>query len=100
MIKVSEVDFSSAPKPSPVMVSDKKAQSFAAKDPDFMARIGNEPTSVVCTSDECEGYLEMPCANSHGYCDPQMDQPNHLFMEEGHGRNPPPLNVTVEPLIR
>ena len=95
MIKVAEVDFSSAPKPSPVMVSDKKAQSFAAKDPDFMAQIGNEPTSMVCTSDECEGYLEMPhvptvtaTVISNG--------PTKPSIYGGRARrNPPPLNVTA-----
>ena len=59
MIKVAEVDIYSAIKTTPVVISEKKARAFQAQDPDFMAKIGPNPTSVVCTNLECEGYRQI-----------------------------------------
>lgn len=95
MIKVAEVDFSSAPKPSPVMVSDKKAQSLAANDPDFMAQIGNDPTSVVCTAEECEGYLEMPHVPTVTATVVSNGRTKPSIYGGRARRNPPPLTVSA-----
>lgn len=95
MIKVAEVDFCSAPKPSPVMVSDKKAQSLAANDPDFMAQIGNDPTSMVCTAEECEGYLEMPHVPIVSATVVSNGRTKPSIYGGRARRNPPPLNVTA-----
>lgn len=59
MIKVAEVDFYSALKSTPVVITEKKARAYQAQDPDFTAKIGDNPTSVVCTSTECEGFRKI-----------------------------------------
>lgn len=59
MIKVAEVNIHSALKSTPVVISEKKAKAFQAQDPDFMAKIGPNPKSVVCTDAECEGYRKI-----------------------------------------